>query len=316
MGGRRISNQRSVYDGAGDEIFSAGAFDNAKRVPEPNKITNDLIALEVTADLGFAELTSATGYSTFEDDGQRDQNDLLVSLEYSYELFPAFGSFTHEVGEDKTFTQEIRLVSTTDKWYNWIVGAFYSELDKASFSAEFTPNYDTYAINELGFTFLEDNPDDLEYFSQSNSNLVESAIFGEIGFDITEKLSVTIGGRYYDYELKEFSAVDFPLFDAAFIAPSISEIADMPFDDDLGQADDGFLYKFNASYDVTEDILVYATYSQGYRIGNSNGLGPCDDFDPDATQGACALAPGQQFGPNPGDVAQFDERQFGPDQQL
>lgn len=36
-------------------------------------------------------------------------------------------------------------------------------------------------------------------------------------------------------------------------------------------------------------------------------------FDPNATQGACALAPGQQFGPNPDDIAQFDERQYGPD---
>jgi outer membrane receptor protein involved in Fe transport len=33
-----------------------------------------------------------------------------------------------------------------------------------------------------------------------------------------------------------------------------------------------------------------------------------------APQGSCALAPGQQYGPNPGDVAQFDELQYGPDQ--
>lgn len=151
VGGRRISSKRAVYPGAGPEIFSAGAFENGKRVPEPNTINNELLALEVVADLGFAELTSATGFSKYEDDGQRDQNDLLVSLEYSYELFPAFGSYTHEVGETETFTQEIRLVSTTDSRFNWIVGGFYSSSDDAAFSAEYTPNYDTYAINELGF---------------------------------------------------------------------------------------------------------------------------------------------------------------------
>ena len=314
VGGRRISTERSVYPDAGPEIFSAGPFENGKRVPEPNEITNDLIALEVTADLGFAELTSASGYSTFEDDGNRDQNDLLVSLEYSYELFPAFGSFTHEVGEINTFTQEVRLVSTTDSRFNWIVGAFYSEQDEASSSSEFTPNYDTYAINELGFDFLVDRPDDLEYFQQTRKNLVESAFFGELGFDITDKWTVTVGGRLYDYELKEFSAVDFPLFDLGFVPSSLSEIQDAPFDPDLGQSDDGTLFKFNTSYQVTDDALVYLTISEGYRIGNSNGLGACPDFDPDATQGSCALAPGQQFGPNPDDVAQFDERQYGPDQ--
>ena len=115
-------------------------------------------------------------------------------------------------------------------------------------------------------------------------------------------------------EKKEFSAVDFPLFDAGFVPVSVDDIFLKEFDPELGQSDDGFLYKVNASYDLTDDVMVYATVSEGYRIGNSNGLGPCDPFDPNATQGACALAPGQQFGPNPGDVAQFDERQFGPDQ--
>lgn len=307
VGGRRISSQRA-------EVIEAGPFENAKRVPEPNEITNDLIALEVIADLGFAELTSATGYSTFEDDGQRDQNDLLISLEYSYELFPAFASLTREVGETETFTQEVRLVSTTAGPLNWIVGGFYSQQELVASSSEFTPNYDTYAINELGFTFLVDRPDDLEYFSQVRTELVETAIFGEVGYDLTDRWTVTVGGRYYDYELKEFSAVDFPLFDLSFEPLSLDEIRNQPFDDELGQAEDGFLYKFNTAYEITDDILVYATVSEGYRIGNSNGLGPCPEFDPDATQGACALAPGQQFGPNPGDIAQFDERQYGPDQ--
>nr|WP_233343015.1 TonB-dependent receptor [Hyphomonas sp. Mor2] len=314
IGGRRISSDRAVYPDATSAVFRAGSFDNAKRVLEPNEITNDLIALEVTADLGFAELTSASGFSTFEDDGMRDQNDLLISLEYSYELFPAFASITREVGEEETFTQEVRLVSKHDGPFDWIIGGFYSNHTEVASSSEFTPNYDTYAINTLGFTFLVDRPDDLEYFSQSHSELTETAIFGEFGYDITDRLNVTVGARWYDYELEEFSAVDFPLFDLSFMPRTLGEISAQPFDPTLGQADDGFLYKFNASYDVTDDFLAYFTVSEGYRIGNSNGLGPCPAFDPNATQGSCALAPGQQFGPNPGDIAQFDERQFGPDQ--
>lgn len=313
IGGRRISSQRAVYPGAGPDIFTAGAFDNAKRVPEPNEITNDLIALEVTADLGFAELTSATGFSTFEDDGMRDQNDLLISLEYSYELFPAFASITREVGETETFTQEVRLVSTTDGPFNWIVGGFYSNEDAVASSSEFTPGYDTYAINTLGFTFLVDRPDDLEYFSQSHSELTESAIFGEIGYDITDDWTVTVGGRFYEYDLEVYSAVDFPLFDLGFVPLSLGEIKAQPFDPALEQSDDGFLFKFNTAYNVTDDALVYLTVSEGYRTGENNGLGPCAAFDPNGTQGACALAPGQQFGPNPGDISQIDERQFGPD---
>ncbi|MFT3726025.1 MAG: TonB-dependent receptor [Hyphomonadaceae bacterium] len=295
IGSRRISSARGP--------IPAGEYDNTKRVLEPNHILNQLLALEVTADLGFAELTSATGFSRFKDDGQRDQTDLLISLEYSYEAFPTFAAYTHEMGKEETFNQEIRLVSKTEGPFQWIVGAFYNEFDSHAFSAEFTPGYADFA----GF----DRPDNLEYYQQSRTNLVESAIFGEVSYAFTEALVLTVGARAYDYDLKSASAIDFPLFDPGFVPPSLGEIANLPFDDPtLAQQDDGVLGKVNLAWDVSPDLLVYGTVSQGYRIGNSNGLGTCGPFVPGSPQGACALAPGQQFGPNPGDISARDERQF------
>jgi len=322
IGGRQFSSRRGQVP--------TGDYESALRVAEPNEITNDLLALEVTADLGFAELTSATGFSTFEDNGMRDQTDLLITLDYSYETFPTFTAFTNEQGEEERINQELRLVSTTDGPFNWIAGAFYNKLETTGFSAEFTPGYAQFQ----GFN----RPDNLEYFSQSFTDLEETAFFGEIGYDFTDKLTVTVGARYYDYELETFSQVDFPLFDAGFVANTVSQIesdlrADFaaglaaaapgtPLEDitgpdgttRTGQSDSGSLFKLNVSYDVTDDLLIYGTVSEGYRIGDSNGLGACEAFDPNANQGSCALAPGQQFGPNPGDIALFDERDYFPDQ--
>ncbi len=295
IGGRRISSARGV-------IPNVGQYENTKRFLEPNELKNELLALEVTADLGFAELTSATGFSKYSELGQRDQTDLLISLEYSYEAFPTFAAFTREEGEEERFNEEIRLVSTMEGPLSWIVGAFYNEFDSVGYSAEFTPGYAAFA----GFN----RPDDLEYYSQSRINLVEQALYGEIAYDITDSVTLTVGARAYEYELKEFSAVDFPLFDPGFVAPGLGEIGSQPFDPDLGQQDDGILGKLNLAWDVNADLLVYATASQGYRIGNSNGLGACGPFVPGSPQGACALAPGQQFGPLPGDISDRDERQY------
>lgn len=307
IGGRRISSHRATH-------FQAGKYESAKRVLEPNTITNELLSLEVVADLGFAELTSATGLSKFEDNGQRDQTDLLISLEYSYEAFPQFTSFTHEVGEEERINQELRLVSTTDGPLNWIVGAYYNKLELAATSSEFVPNFVPYVNTNFAFG-LTDRPDALEYFSADRQELEETAFFGEIGYDFTEKLTVTVGGRLYDYELQAASSVDFPLFEPLSYMPmSLGDVKNLSFDPALDQSDDGTLFKFNASYDFTDDVLGYFTISEGYRTGASNGVGQCAAFDPTATQGACALAPGQQFGPNAGDIAQFDERQYGPDQ--
>lgn len=313
--GRRVSHYRDIVPGLLDGEASVGRYENAFRVREPNEIKNDLIALEVVADLGFAELTSATGWSTFEDDGQRDQTTLLITLEYSYELFPAFTSFTREVGKEERFNQEFRLVSTNDGPFNWIVGGYYNKFKLAGSSSEFVPNYVAY-VNQPDLDFgLTDRPDALEYFSTARDQLTEKAVFGEISYKFFDQLTLTVGGRYYDYSLKSASTVDFPLFEPlSFMPLTLAEVARQPFDPDLAQSDDGFLYKFNASWEVNPDLLLYATVSEGYRIGGVNGVGECGEYDPNATQGACALAPGQRFGPGPDDISIRDERQFTPDQ--
>ncbi len=309
IGGRQASSKRSTVP--------AGDYELAKRVAEPNEITNQLLALEATADLGFAELTSATGISRFDDNGQRDQTDLLISLEYSYEAFPTFTAYTHEKTRENTFNQELRLVSKTEGPLSWIVGAFYNNSDVTSYSEEYTPHYADY----VGFW----RPDDLEYYSQFFSELKESALYGEIAYDITDKWSVTVGGRYYKYDLESFSDVDFPLFDdPTWITQTVginamedSLKADYAAGSPNGtertsQSDNGTLFKFNTSYKFTEDMLGYFTVSEGYRIGNSNGIGVCPDYDPtDNQQGACALLPGQQYDTNA--YSTRDETQYAPD---
>jgi iron complex outermembrane receptor protein len=295
--GRTISSHRGE--------LATGLYENAQRVREPNDESTSLLALEITADLGFAELTSATGITSYEERGQRDQTDLLISLEYSYETFPTFTAFTDENEREETFNQEVRLVSTSESNLNWIVGGFYNKLENVSSSSEFTPGYAEFA----GF----DRPDNLEYFSAGADEIVEQAIFGEVGYEITDKWQVTIGGRYYKYDIKTQSTVDFPLFDSGFIAAGLDEIQSRDFDPELAQKDNGSLFKFNTSYVFNDDLNMYFTISEGFRIGGGNGGGECPEFDPDAAQGNCNLAPGQQFGPGPNDFAQFDERSYGPD---
>lgn len=135
VGGRQVSGRR--VDSFPVEV---GEYEAIQRVEEPNKRTSDLWALEMEIDLGWADLTSATGYQTFEEDGKRDQTDLLISLGYSYEAFPAFTAYTQELEDNDTFTQELRLTSKPDSGtLSWIVGGYYSKEDYWNSSAEYTP---------------------------------------------------------------------------------------------------------------------------------------------------------------------------------
>ncbi len=285
VGGRSIVHANSLST---DNPLSTiiGDYESGYRYVEPREKEDSLISLEITADLGFAELTSATGYSEFDADGQRDQTDLLVRLDYSYEEFPAFSAHTREIDEAENFTQEIRLVSTDDSALSWIVGAYYNTSETFVDSREFTPGFSEYAVDFWGS--YQTRPDSLEYISVDTTDITEKALFGELTYQVTEQLTLMVGARFYDYKVTSTSAVDFPLANTVFgwlinegepneerVYYSQDEI-NLDFDK-ISASDDGSLLKVNASYQFSEDVMGYATISEGFRIGGSNGIGLCDE---------------------------------------
>jgi iron complex outermembrane recepter protein len=250
-----------------------GRYENLKRVLEPNRRINKLLSLEVSADLGFATLTSATGRSWFDDFGHRDQTDLLIGLEYSYEAFPTFTAFTTEKNHTDTFSQEARLVSNGSGPFSWIAGVFYRKQEAYGYSKEFTPGFSAFNVNVLE-TGGVIRPDDLEYYSPYDGRQYELGGYGELSYKITPDWQVTLGGRYYRYTIRSRSATDLPLLYSSIIGDRGP--TDIVLDyNRADQKDDGFLYKLNTSYQFAPDVLGYATVSQGFRLGNSNGLTPC-----------------------------------------
>lgn len=284
-GGRTVSSR---------DALAVDDYESGLRVPEPNSRDNELFALETTSDLGFAELTTATGYSRYDESGNRDQTDLLISLEYSYEAFPSFTAYTRELENNETFTQEIRLVSTGDGPLSWIVGGFYRDFSIEATSREFTPFYDQFLV-DIG-AGVQLRPDSLEYISAQDDTLTETAAFGELSYRITDAWQVTVGARWYKYDYDSKLAVDTPLFNTVFLGDPPDQIL-LDFVKG-GQDDDGDLWKFNTSYDFTDDVMAYLTVSEGYRFGSSNGVELCED----------PLPPGQNI------CAQPSELEYVPDQ--
>ena len=261
------------------ESYNTGPYESGLRVLEPNDMQNDLYSLEMSYDLGFAELVSATGYSKYDELGQRDQTDLLLDFEYGYESFPSFTAFTREIQENTTFTQEIRLVSSTDGPLSWIIGGFYNKFDLYATSEEFTPG-----IPEF---YGVERPDNLEYYEMTDAYQKESAFFGEIAYQITEELNITLGARFYKYETEVTQGFDLPLLDTLYGAPADQIAPDLQ----TNIADDnGSLFKLNVGYDLSEDALVFFTASEGYRIGGVNSVPPCTEEDLNTPgQALCAL---------------------------
>jgi outer membrane receptor protein involved in Fe transport len=264
VGGRTVNHDRAV---------GSGRYVSASRFLEPNDITNHLVALEVSWDLGFAELTSATGLASFESFGRRDQTDFLMDLDYYYEDFPQFAAYATDDLEEDTFSQELRLVSQGTERWSWIAGAFYNKFDGTTISSEYTPGYPQWA-----FGLPPDFPD-LEYRSDSERTFEEKALFGEVGYRLTDRWQVTVGARWFDYDDELSNVTQFPFFDFTTSAK-----------DKTG--DDGFIFKFNTSYEFTDDVMGYLTVSEGYRVGGTNLGPPCPN----------PLPPNQTFCLNPDEV--------------
>lgn len=310
-GGRNASSRRG--------ILQTGDYEYSNRVPEPNERDNELFALEITADLGFAELTSATGLGETTENGQRDQTDLLITLEYSYETFPSFTAFTFEDDKSEVFNQEVRLVSTGDARYNWIVGAFYNKNEYRALSSEFTPGY----VEFFGLPLPTSGA--LEYFEADRTELEEKAIFGEFGYGITPNWDVTVGARFYEYEFQTGSSTSFPVADYLFADINGFQAFGLgQIDQNLSLTDkqdfSGDLFKVNTSYTLANGNLLYATFSQGYRVGGPNGGTQCSAEDLAAiaagnppVQGLCLFAAGDQFTADPTDTVAISEFDYVPD---
>jgi len=270
-------------------VLGTGKYENASRYLEPADRKSQLFSLEVDAELGdIAQLVSATAYTKQKNISHSDVTDLLLDLDYDYELFPQFSGFTNQKFKRNQFNQEVRLVSTHGGPFSWVIGGFYNEQKTKQDYEEIVPGL---AVDFYGSDiFGPDYPREIEYASYIRSKTTEKAIFGEGSFKITDAWQVTAGARYFKYTSKTVGGISLPL---------LSNPPVLDFGEPGGgkASDDGVIWKFNTSYKFSDTVMAYATWSKGYRIGGPNRVAPCPE-DLSEAQNACALPDELFFGPD------------------
>ncbi|WP_010545795.1 TonB-dependent receptor [Sphingomonas elodea] len=276
-------------NGAG--VLGTGNYEGPWRYLEPFNRNADLYSVELNLNLfNIAQLVSTTAYTEQKIDNVDDNTDLLLDLDYGYEAFPAFSSFANNYRKTRQFNQEVRLVSSHGGPVNWVIGGFYNRLKFASDRREYTPGFAAFAgVNR---------PDDLEYISFVRTRTVEKAVYGEATLHATSAWQVTGGLRYFKYDATATGGTDTPLFGGGLTRTPYPLIQFAPSRVRSGSTgDDGFVWKANTSYKFSPDLLAYATYSTGYRIGGVNRVAPCVIPLP-AGQNVCALPNELAYGPD------------------
>lgn len=167
--------------------------------------------------------------------------------------------FLTDSGNIESFTQELRLNTRLDGPWQFLLGAFYQDVEKKQrqdFLFEGEPTLDPFG-GELLFESMLD--EDIE----------QLAFFGEVSFDLTENLTAVAGIRYYDYD-KTYSDTNNGLFNGGFSETNLKS-------DDSGET-----YKATLTYQPNESMSLYGTFSQGFRLGGPHPFIPpelCDGAD-------------------------------------
>jgi len=287
--------------GAG--VLGTGKYEAPWRYLEPTTRKADLFAAEFNLNLGFAQVV-ATGAVTKQNlKTHADNTDLLLDLNYGYEAFPAFSSYNDTEENYKQFNGEVRLVSSHGGPVSWVIGGFYNNLRVSRDYREHTPGFAAFAgVNR---------PDDLEYMSFVRTQTKEKAVYGELTYHLTDAWQATGGLRYFKYDAFATGGTDTPLLSGGLINTPYPLIQFAPSRVRSGNTGkDGAVWKANTSYKVSKDLLVYATYSTGYRTGNVNRVAPCT-FTPDNVppgQNVCAYPNELLYGPDKTNNAEIGVR--------
>jgi iron complex outermembrane recepter protein len=194
-------------------------------------------------------------------------------------------------------SHEIRL-STPDDWrLRGIVGAFWEELqikDQLDWQYKsLPPCTDTLTVGCLtnvapapGATVSNPNTrnDNTAFFNDVTRGYKQRAFFASVDFDLIPKvLTVTAGTRYYHFDNTEKGAYtsSFGCYEAG-PAPCLNNANNIDTAN-LHTTYKGFKSRANITWHIQPDVLVYATWSQGFRPGGFNRFSA--NYVPDPASG-------------------------------
>jgi len=225
-----------------------------------------LADLKVEVGLGGLTLTSVTSYTDREVVVLRDASQLTGSVTLSLAGARAIPSADVRLNSplyDETdltaWSQEVRLGSDGGGAFEWLVGAFYQDIERDYGQTLPTPGYDA-LLTRLGFPTSAgfNAPPDTPYYSRVPYEFQQFALFGEGTFHFTDQWSLTAGLRYYDFEedrLLTFAGV----------------FADVGYTRQPGStSSDGFSPRVILQFEPSDNVAINAQVSRGFRLGGIN----------------------------------------------
>lgn len=239
-----ISNLTNLAN-TGDLGILPGAQkeDGTKVLSNPvNELDNSWLGLnlQMNWDLGFATLTSISGYLDFD----HNQN-------YDYDAQPLVLLESAPVADLTSWSQELRLTSLSDGALRWAVGAMYAEDDNDA------SRISSAADNVLIFQTV--------VFRDFTQKVESWALYGQVEYQLTDSVKAHGSLRYTDEQktMNDYNAID--IFDPSnvfYYLQNVNKSYDL---------DNNWSGHIGLDWDVGDDAMLYGRITKGFKSGGFFG---------------------------------------------
>lgn len=157
---------------------------------------------------------------------------------------------------DKQFSQELQLSGRSSQ-LNWLLGLFYfNENDRGSLAIP---------LNNLLVGFPPPGEFVQGFFSGGRIETDAWALFGQASYRVVDKLRITLGGRYSSEKKSDFDRSAFDVFTPynptlPYAGATLNQDASFH----------SFTPRIALDYQWTPDVLLYASWSRGFKSGTYN----------------------------------------------
>lgn len=210
-----------------------------------------------------------------------------------------------EKTETSRNTHELRFNTSTDNSWRVTAGVFYDDQTLASVgkfkmaNTELFPDLNTVLKGQDGIN-SDGGPysSEVSFVNDVNHQIKQVAVFGQTEYDLTDSVTATLGARWYQIEdiykgatstvdvsrrVQAFGSLDSDELEAVLPdndSPDavIAAIDSGQLQTDLLDADgvltvDDVIYKASVDWKVNDDVLLFTTYSEGFRPPVTNRVG-------------------------------------------
>jgi iron complex outermembrane recepter protein len=287
--------QRQSARGAWDEDPNLPSRTVSRFGPEDHQNEAKIWNLHVDGDVGIADLVFA---STWWELPTRQLNEYSQYMENYGGFFgvpgsnegvtclndPVYGTgpytgcnvpiqyYEYHTNPER-WSDELRLSSKPGGRLHWLAGLYWEKTtDKNSGSTYFMPGlrtnspafqyYNAYNGTPPGSTSL---PPTQWYAYMTRTDYLQTTEFANINFDVTKRFNIEAGVVHFHSDFKYYS----PFGQFAYVAtsPALNEGSSHKWNSRLGM-----------NYKVTDTVMLYANYAQGFRDGGSNSGDPASCY--------------------------------------